>query len=190
MTTMNPISEEILSAYVDGELDAAESARVQAWLDDHADDRLRVQAWRDDRAALAALFAADAGDRAEGGDGADALRSMVWRGAPARTRWAQAAAAAALVVAGAVLGGGGVWSWQQERLAQHDARLRTQLAAGTAQGWVERAALAHRVYVAEPRHAVEVRAQEEHLAGWLTRRLEIPVKLFDLQDQGYALIGG
>ena len=75
------------------------------------------------------------------------------------------------------------------QLAQ-ESRLRTQLAAGTAQGWVQRAAFAHSVYVGEPRHAVEVKANEEHLSRWLTRRIDIPVKLFDLHEQGFELAGG
>ena len=55
---------------------------------------------------------------------------------------------------------------------------------------MQRAAYAHSVYVPEPRHAVEVKAQEEHLARWLTRRIDVPVKLFDLRDQGFELVGG
>ena len=55
---------------------------------------------------------------------------------------------------------------------------------------MQRAAYAHSIYVAEPRHAVEVKAQEEHLSRWLTRRINIPVKLFDLQAQGFELVGG
>ncbi len=55
---------------------------------------------------------------------------------------------------------------------------------------MQRAALAHSVYTPEPRHAVEVKAQEEHLARWLTRRIEVPVKLFDLRAQGFELVGG
>jgi anti-sigma factor RsiW len=56
------------------------------------------------------------------------------------------------------------------------------------------------VYVPEMRHPVEVdvtgknadesRAQEEHLSRWLTKRLDVPVKLFDLRAQGFALVGG
>jgi anti-sigma factor RsiW len=56
--------------------------------------------------------------------------------------------------------------------------------------WVQRAAYAHAVYVPEPRHAVEVKAQEEHLARWLTRRIGVDVKLFDLRAQGFELVGG
>jgi anti-sigma factor RsiW len=50
--------------------------------------------------------------------------------------------------------------------------------------------VAHSVYVPEVRHAVEVKAQEEHLSRWLTRRLDVPVKLFDLRAQGFELVGG
>jgi anti-sigma factor RsiW len=60
--------------------------------------------------------------------------------------------------------------------------------------------MAHAVYVPEVRHPVEVavqgatpqdnRAQEEHLQRWLTKRLDRPVKLFDLRSQGYELVGG
>jgi anti-sigma factor RsiW len=91
-----------------------------------------------------------------------------------------------LLVAGAALGGALVWQQQQQQMAQ----LQVRLAAGSAGGWVQRAALAHSVYVPEPRHAVEVKAQEEHLARWLTRRIEVPVKLFDLRAQGFELVGG
>jgi anti-sigma factor RsiW len=44
--------------------------------------------------------------------------------------------------------------------------------------------------VPEVRHPVEVKAQEEHLSGWLTKRLDVPVKLFDLRAQGFELVGG
>jgi anti-sigma factor RsiW len=181
-----PITDELLSAWVDGELDADERARVQAWLHDHPEERARVEAWAADRAALAAHFhgVLDA-------PLPEALRHTVLpTTADTRPRWALAAAAAGLFVAGALLGGGGVWQWQQERQAEQLAQARAQLAAGTPQGWVQRAAFAHSVYVGEPRHAVEVKAQEEHLARWLTRRIDIPVKLFDLREQGFELVGG
>ena len=55
---------------------------------------------------------------------------------------------------------------------------------------MQRAAVAHSVYVPEVRHPVEVRAQEEHLSRWLTKRLNVQVKLFDLREQGFELVGG
>ena len=119
------------------------------------------------------------------------LSAVAWQPV-AWPRWAQAAAVAGLLATGALAGGGGVWHWHQARAAA------TPLAAGSlparpdpsAQGWVQRAALAHSVYVPEPRHAVEVRAQEEHLARWLTGRIQMPVQLFNLRAQGFELVGG
>lgn len=55
---------------------------------------------------------------------------------------------------------------------------------------VQRAAMAHSVYSVEPRQPMEVKAGEEHLARWLTRRIDMPVKLFDLKVQGFELVGG
>ena len=177
-------TEEQLSAWVDDELDPAQRARVQAWLNANAEDQARVQAWCADRAALAALFSSALSEPAP-----EFLRATVWRREQPR-RWAMAAAAAGLLVAGAAVGGAGAWQWQRQIQSEQVAQLRLQLAAGTAQGWMQRAAFAHSVYVAEPRHAVEVKAQEEHLSRWLTRRIDIPVKLFDLQAQGFELVGG
>lgn len=178
------MNEEQLSAYVDGELSGPELAQVEAWLLGHPDDRAQVDAWRQDRQALAQLFSPVLQEPLP-----DNLRAAVWhrRTAP---RWALAAAAAGLLFTGALAGGAGVWQWQQQHWSQQLAQQNSRQAAGTAQGWVQRAGYAHQVYVAEPRHAVEVRAQEEHLSRWLTRRIDIPVKLFDLQAQGFELVGG
>jgi len=178
----NPITPELLSAWLDGELSEAERERVEAWLQAHPEDRARVEAWAADGEALAAHFQPVHDEPVP-----PALRDAVLA---ARPRWAMAAAAAGLLLGGALLGGSGAWMWQQQRHEAQLAKLSVQLAAGTPQGWVQRAAFAHSVYVGEPRHAVEVKAQEEHLARWLTRRIDIPVKLFDLREQGFELVGG
>ena len=178
------MGDETLSAWVDGELEPAERAHVQAWLSCHPDDDARVHAWAADRVALAVLFAPVMDEPAP-----ETLRATVWR-RQGRAPWAMAAAAAGLLVGGAALGGALAWQWQQQRHDTQVAQLRQQLAPGTAQGWVQRAAFAHSVYVIEPRHPVEVKAQEEHLSRWLTRRIDIPVKLFDLTAHGFELVGG
>ena len=116
------------------------------------------------------------------------LRALVLGQAePAQRRWLQAAMAAGLLLAGGVIGAllGRHW-----RDAESAAPLAAASAPANGSGWVQRAAFAHSVYVPEPRHAVEVKAQEEHLARWLTRRIDVPVKLFDLRDQGFELVGG
>lgn len=178
--TSERISDEQLSAWVDGELDAAESQRVEAWLADHPEDAARAARWADDRQALQALFAPAPADAVPA-----RLQAAVWH-SRRWPRWALAASAAGLLLAGGLVGAALTWQQQQRQFAQAQAKL----AAGTAQGWVQRAAFAHSVYTIEPRHPVEVRAQEEHLARWLTRRIEVPVKLFDLHEQGFELVGG
>lgn len=168
------IDDELLSAWVDGELDAQpeQRARVEAWLREHPQDAARVRQWAADREALRQRLAG----------GLDAplpprLRALVLGHAP--RRWLQAAAAAALLLAGGAIGA---------LLARHGPADPPVAAAPG--GWVQRAAFAHGVYVPEPRHAVEVKAQEEHLARWLTRRIDVPVKLFDLGEFGFELVGG
>jgi anti-sigma factor RsiW len=168
------VTEDEISAWVDGELGAADRARVQAWLQAHPDDAARAARWAADRDALRQLLGPAADEPVP-----EALRARATRSSNP-PRWALAAAAAGLLVAGGLVGGTAVWQWQRG----------AQATTAAATGWVQRAAFAHSVYVPEPRHAVEVKAQEEHLARWLTRRIEVPVKLFDLSAQGFELVGG
>lgn len=179
--TMDPhtIDDERLSAWVDGELDARpeEREQVEAWLREHPQDAARVRLWAADREALRARLAPMLDEPLPG-----PLRALVL-GRPAMAGpWRRAAMAAGLLLAGGVVGAlvGRHWPPPAEVAA---------LPAAPA-AWVQRAAYAHGVYVPEPRHAVEVRAQEEHLARWLTRRIDVPVKLFDLREQGFELVGG
>ena len=54
-----------------------------------------------------------------------------------------------------------------------------------------RALLAYQTYVPEVRHPVEVAADEQdHLKAWLSKRIGTEIKIPDLQDAGYTLLGG
>lgn len=196
-TTNDPLrpDDELLSAWLDHELDETTALRVQAWLQQHPEDAARVRLWAADRDALRSRLDAEL----------DSPLPPVWRervfaelggGRPGAAWWASAAVVA---LATALAGGAGGWWW-----ARHDAStgLALQRPAGGGDGtepWPRFAALAHAVYVPERRHPVEVavqgdeatqRAQEAHLSGWLTKRLDVPVKLFDLRAQGFRLVGG
>ena len=177
---MKPIDDELLSAWLDGELGAEQREQVEAWLREHPDDAARLRLWAADAEALRARLEPVLAEAVP-----QRLAQLVWSRAPAAVNlgWQRWAAGVALLVAGGLVGS--ALTWQLQRTAA-----RLAAAAPAAQGWVQRAAVAHSVYVPEVRHPVEVKAQEEHLARWLTRRLDRPVKLFDLRAQGFELVGG
>jgi anti-sigma factor RsiW len=185
MTEHNDFSDSALSAWLDGEGSAAQRERIAAFLREDATAAARVLLWQADRDALRARFdpvrAEPLPQRL-----ADAVRDGARASDGRSGGWARAAMAAGLLVTGGLIGAAATWQWQGERTE----RLVRAAQAGTSAGWVQRAAYAHSVFTAEPRHPVEVRAQEEHLARWLTRRIDVPVKLFDLRDEGFELMGG
>jgi anti-sigma factor RsiW len=182
------IEDTDLHAWLDGELPPERHAEVQAWLHEHPEDAARVRLWAADREALRARL-----DPVLTEPVPQRLEQVVWSHAPAAigAPWQRWAAAVAVFALGGAIGAALTWRLQPTATV-------ATVSAPTA--WVQRAAVAHSVYVPEVRHPVEVdvagknadesRAQEEHLSRWLTKRLDVPVKLFDLRAQGFALVGG
>lgn len=176
---MTAPDDTLLSAWLDDELPPEQRAEVEAWLREHPEDAARVRLWAADAEALRARLGAVLAEPVP-----QALAQVAWRKAPATlpaVRWQRWAAGLAVFVLGGTVGAGLMWRLQPTLPA---------LARAGEPAWVQRAAVAHTVYVPEVRHAVEVKAQEEHLSRWLTRRLNVPVKLFDLRAQGFELVGG
>jgi anti-sigma factor RsiW len=177
--------DDRLSAWLDDELPPAQRAELEAWLREHPQDAARVRLWAADRDALRARLGPVTEEPVP-----TRLEQLVWNHAPAVAPrgWQRLAAGIAVFVLGAAAGSGAMW--------------RLQAGSGTAatEAWEQRAMVAHAVYVPEVRHPVEVavagktpqdaRAQEEHLSRWLTKRIDRPVKLFDLRAQGFELVGG
>jgi anti-sigma factor RsiW len=188
-----PPDDTLLSAWLDGELTPEQRTEVEAWLHEHPEDAARVRAWGADARALRAAL-----DGVLDEPVPPALTAAVSRRSPAvpgrfaaarSPAWWRAAAGLAIFLLGGAVGAAMMWRVQR---AQLSAIVATTPATASALGgaWVQRAAVAHSVYVPEVRHPVEVRAQEEHLSRWLTRRCNVPVKLFDLREQGFELVGG
>jgi anti-sigma factor RsiW len=99
MTTITPIDEEELHAYLDGELPDARPAVVEAYLREHPNDARRVDAYRADGAAIARIFSRDCAPiPAKRPVSAPSWRSFA---APSRR---QAAAAVLLLAVGASAG--------------------------------------------------------------------------------------
>ena len=164
------IDEAMLHAFVDGRLDEERHRTVERFLADNPAEAARVEAWRRQNQGLLALV------------GEVGREPVPARLAPRRLlaerrrrRLPMAAALAGLLVGGAAgwLGHGWVNAG-----ASADRRLADEAIA------------AHRMYTAEVRHAVEVRAEEAHLVTWLSRRLGHDLRVPDLNTAGFALVGG
>jgi anti-sigma factor RsiW len=104
------------------------------------------------------------------------LDSVVMRASGLRRKIAIAASVALLV--------GAVGGWfANDYFGVQDDR---QVARALADAAIE----AHRLYINEVRHPIEVRADEAHLLPWLSRRVGSPVRAPDLADEGLKLMGG
>jgi anti-sigma factor RsiW len=167
MKTDTPVTETELHAYVDGQLDAARCAAVEAYLAANPADAERVRAYARQNEQLHALFDSTLDEPVP-----EALRMHPARRPPGPLRYAALFAAA---VVGGVLG----WTLRGEEPLTITAHLPQQ------------AALAHVVYAPEVLHPVEVGAREEaHLVSWLSKRLGAPVQAPHLSDAGFELVGG
>ncbi len=171
-----PIGEDDLNAYVDGALDDARRALVEQWLRAHPDIRRRVEKdieiARHLRETLAPLGDVSLPDRFRM-ENLRARRRQRWAG-----RLRQVAAAVVLV---AISGAGG-WILRGQLATGAGAAPETEVVAALA---------AHRVFVPEKLHPVEVSAKaRDHLGTWLGNRLGRPVPIPDLTDEGLTLMGG
>ena len=135
-----PVTEDELHAYVDNELPAERRGDVEAWLAAHPDDAERVQSWRAMAEALHARYDSVA-------DEAVPKRLEIERLVRQPRRWIYGAIAATLV---AFIAGGGV-GWVARGVAA---------APSAFQNLTLDALDAHRLYVVEVRHPVEVPGSE------------------------------
>ena len=177
---MSLITEDDLHALADGRLGPERRAEDEAWLQGQPEARAKADAWRAQNDALRAI-AREALDEPVPSRLMAALN-------PQRRRWA--AGVAAVLVAG-VTGAAGWFGHAWYASGSVTAGLPGG-AQGTvaAQRFARDAMVAHAVYTPEVRHAVEVKADQQHLMPWLSKRVGTPVKAPMLQAQGFELVGG
>lgn len=167
-----PVTEDELHAYVDGELPADRRGAVEAWLASHPEDAARLAAWRAQADAIRLRYGEIALEPVAARFDLDKLArgARSWR-----------AIAAAAVIA-AFLAGGGV-GWMAHGAS---AAAPSRFDIFTAQ-----ALDAHKIYVVEVRHPVEVAgAERPHLVQWLSKRLDHELRVPDLEPIGLKLVGG
>lgn len=166
-----PVTEDELHAYVDDELPAERRGDVEAWLAARPEDAARVQSWRAMAEMLHARYDSVLDEPVPKRLELEQLMN------PPR-RWILGAAAAAAVAF--VAGGSAGW------FAHGAAATPSAFQSLTVE-----ALDAHRLYVVEVRHPVEVPgAERAHLQQWLTRRCGWKVFAPELDSAGLKLVGG
>lgn len=174
------ISEVDLQAWIDGRLTVDRKLLVDRWLTAHPEAAERVVGDRQMRETLRAGLAPKL---AEPIPGRLRVATIV-----ARRRKKRRDAFTQIAAAVTLLAGGGVVGW----IAHDRASGRVADRRGPSDAAITADAVAaHRLYVAEPRHPVEVVAGDEaHLVRWLSNRLGRPLPTPDLAAQGFRLMGG
>lgn len=162
--------DEALHAYADGHLSPVESAAVEARLPGDPEAAAAVAAWRRQNELIRALHPAQPDEPVPH------RLSAALRPAARAVRWRSLAAGFALFAFGGAAG----WILRDPGGA-------TLAAPALAARGFE----AHRVYVGEVRHPVEVGANEEtHLVQWLSKRLGYAIAAPNLAGEGLRLLGG
>jgi anti-sigma factor RsiW len=166
-----PVTEDELHAYVDNELPSERRTDVEAWLATHSDDAERVRSWREMAEALHARYDSVADEPVP-------KRLEIERLVRQPRQWMYGAVAASLL---AFVAGGGVGWLAHGAVASPSAF----------QSFTVDALDAHRLYVVEVRHPVEVPGSERtHLQQWLTKRCGWDVRAPELDATGLKLVGG
>jgi anti-sigma factor RsiW len=171
MVDNTPVTEGELHVYVDGELPADRREALETWLVDHPEDAARVAAWRAQAEAIRARYGAVIDEPVPD-------RLTLKRIMRSRRSWGAVAAAAAVVAF--VIGGVGGWV----------ARGASAAAPSPVETFTAEALDAHKLYIGEVRHPIEVKAEEDHLLPWLSRRVGTTLRAPDLGAFDLKLLGG
>jgi anti-sigma factor RsiW len=176
VTSVRPISEAELHAYLDGALPRERTPEVEAYIEGHPAVAARVEAWRQQRRLLRDALGPIAEEPIPPELNVAALVEA--RRLPRPTGLWRIAAACLLALGVGAAGGWGL-------------RGATAPAPVGVAAVGQEAAESYRVYAADPDRPVELGAEHrEQLVRWVSQRLRRPVAPPDLESAGYRLLGG
>ncbi|RXF70886.1 anti-sigma factor family protein [Hansschlegelia zhihuaiae] len=176
MSSVRPISEDDLHAYIDGALDGARRAEVEAYLAENPEVAKRVQGLAEQRTMLKRAFDPIAQEPVP--PELSISRMIEARRRPASfSSWRSMAAAAALLAVGA----GGGW---YGRAAVDGAPVGIAALA-------QEASDSFATFASDRGRPVEIKAEDSaSLIRWVSNRLKRPVLAPDLASSGYRFMGG
>ncbi|WP_166415969.1 anti-sigma factor family protein [Cochlodiniinecator piscidefendens] len=160
------ITDDILHAFVDGQLNPKESEQVEAYLNANPDKAQEIADWQLQNEAINALYPAP-----------EAIAPLPLAANRNRAPFGAIAASVAALAVGLGIG------WFSRGSLERDNTITAEL--------IGDAITAHAVYAADPHRPVEIGASEEELLlRWLSNRVGRPLTAPNLSDQGYQLVGG
>jgi anti-sigma factor RsiW len=173
-----PLSDDDLHAYADGQLAPQLATQVGVLLEREPELAARVSDIRQQNARLRDALDPWLADALPARLVAAATRPRTGRERGTRRIWlASSLAAAASLAIGIGIG----WVSRGETL---------QL-AGTPITFQRQAAITHALYASDANRPVEIWANdEERMVRWLSKRLSFPLRAPNLNDVGFALVGG
>jgi len=173
------ISDNDLHRYVDGELSPERAEQIAGYLEQHPQDAQRIADYQRLNAGLRQAHnnILDSGHVETLPSAEPSSKQTILR---------QFGIAASWLAIGVSMG----WGFQSSRTAEMVAS-NTGSEATLQQQLARPARLSYATYTPEVLHPVEVDAeQQQHLAGWLTKRLGKAVIIPDLSSTGFSLLGG
>ncbi len=176
MNNPTKITDSEIQAYVDNQLDPDRYREIEVYIQTHPETAALIQDYQLLNSSIQALYDPVLDEK---------LPEQYARTKPDRKpkqrNFFKVAASLAWLMIGGIIG----WSAHPVRLmlAQSTDEQETHL--------VHPASFAHAIYSTETRHPVEVSVKEEqHLVGWLSKRLHTNIKAPDLSKNNFELIGG
>ena len=174
---MTDVSDDMLHAYIDGQLPPEDMDRIEAWMAENPEKAEEVLSWAEQNAALRTLFPARE-------EPVPLPRLAPEEPAPANVNTAPSGVswgALAATIAALAVGLGGGWL-ARGTVGPSETEMATL---------VREAVAAHVVYAADPHRPVEIGGNEEEtLVRWLSNRVGRQLEAPDLSGQGFELVGG
>lgn len=173
MSELNrPIGEDDLQALVDGRITPERRPAVKEYLARHPEAATRVAAYTSQRQLLRDTFA---GRLEQPVPGRLRVENLVDTRGSRYGRWTALAASLATAV---IVGGAGGW-------------VARDVSDAAPMLYAQSAVAAHKVFVADRRRPVEIRADaEDQLVQWLSNRMQTTVAIPDLSELGLRFMGG
>lgn len=171
----DPISDDELHAFVDGQLDETRRHAVGEFLAAHPERAAELADWQRQNEAIFALYGHVAKEPVPTRLAAAAISRGIRRNRFDLSRLA----AAAVFLFALGIGSGYLLRGPDQPVLAPDERL------------IAAAVDAHQLFTVQKRHPVEVAAVEKaHLTAWLSTSLDRPLSMPELSKAGLSLVGG